>query len=151
MGKGEVLGWFQLGNQNISGSERVRSGKDLRLIFPQKWGRRKGKDWALRKEFKNSICASEVFLFFFSDGRTHFSVSIWKEELPRVWGHLLTHSGIKLHEIRVKMDGVKVSYLYMVASFHWRCLQPLEGSVQAGWGGTGSEGDLCPPVVAAEA
>lgn len=59
--------------------------------------------------------------FFFSDGKTHFSMGIWKEELPRVWGHLLTHSGIKVDEICVRMDGVKLNYLYMVAPSHWKC------------------------------
>lgn len=48
-------------------------------------------------------------------------MDIWKEELPRVWGHLLTHSGIKVHEVCVRMDGVKLNYLHMVAPSHWKC------------------------------
>lgn len=51
-GKGKVFCWFQFGSQDLNGSERVRSGKDLRLIFPHKWGRRKGCGWGLRKEGK---------------------------------------------------------------------------------------------------
>lgn len=145
--------WLISAWQSVSTSERVSSGMNLRLIFPQKWGIRKGKDWDLRKECKKSICVSEMLVVSFSsDGKSHFSVGILKEELPRVLGHLQTPSDIKVHEICVNMDGVNLSYVCVHG-----CLLPLDMSLAtsrvclAGWGDTGSVGNLCPSAVAAEA
>ena len=53
-------------------------------------------------------------------------------------------SVIKLHEMCMKMGGVKLGYPHMVVLFHWRCPWPLEGSVQAGWDDTGPVGEPCP-------
>lgn len=55
----------------------------------------------------------------------------------------MTPSGIKLHEMCMKMGGVKLGYPHMVVLLHWRCPRPLEGSAQADCCGTGPVGDLC--------